>query len=758
MSDSQRDTRGSALPLVVAESTDSAAVNEDLAYVYALPVSPSTRTFSRASLSIPFANASTASANSNSNCFESFDSYTDQVSFGEPAEPFLLPSCVVYGGRLQSRLEAWKELTSPFVANWIEHGVPIDFVAEPAPHKRKSCIRNHDELVFTREQIKELLARDVIGTDVIAKVICPLGVAPKKGPNRFRLIHNVRFVNACCARKPFAYEQLTDLQNLLVGGEWMCKFDLAAGYHHIPLQSAQRTYFGFEFEGKVYTWKQLFFGLSPAPYIFTMILRNVAARWRFDGINLVHFLDDFCIFARSKALCFQQMQRIRRDLEALGFVINLDKSVLEPTQELEFLGYEVNTVDVPTFTVPPARIAKLLVDLQMLSDLQGKTVRVRKVASVAGQILSMSLALAPARLFTRGLYGVVDTMHRHELPGGWNAQVTLSPVAVGEVAFWLEGLQLCNGCPILRSAGVRVIQVWSDASHIQGWGGWTANPLVHTRTPVDHTPVRTFNAQGRWSVLEAEEHINLQELRGFYNTAQALVPVIPRGSRIRPRLDNTCAISYLNNGGGRIPLLTALVKKVWLLFVQQGWVLERAVHVRGIYNTLADWLSRNFDSCDWKLNPREFHRLDLLWGPHEHDRCASAQNHQNNLPFDSLYYEPGATGHDTFTQWWRPTNNWVNGDFGQLSRLVALCRDQRACGTFIAPRWPRPWWRELCDECVDWRELTRTHDLFLPGNHANARGVGLPPWRMFAFRLDYRQEATAWRERVQRSPWYARHT
>ena len=62
-------------------------------------------------------------------------------------------------------------------------------------------------------------------------------------------------------------------------------------------------------------------------------------------------------------------------------------------------------------------------------------------------------------------------------------------------------------------------------------------------------------------MLEAEEHINLKELRGFYNTVQALVPVIPRGVRIRPRLDNTCAILYLNNGGGHIPLLTAFERK-----------------------------------------------------------------------------------------------------------------------------------------------------------------------------------------------------
>ncbi len=68
----------------------------------------------------------------------------------------------------------------------------------------------------------------------------------------------------------------------------------------------------------MYTWKQLFFGLSPAPYIFTMILRNVAARWRFDSVIIVHFLEDFCIFASSKALCLQQMYKIRRGLEALG--------------------------------------------------------------------------------------------------------------------------------------------------------------------------------------------------------------------------------------------------------------------------------------------------------------------------------------------------------------------------------------------------------------------------------------------------------
>jgi hypothetical protein len=590
----------------------------------------------------------------------------------------------------------------------------------------------------------------------MAEVICPLGVAPKKGPDIFRLIHNVRYVNEFCAPCPFTYEKLSDLQNVVKAGWWMGKLDLSAGYHHIPLHPSQFKFFGFEFEGKTYSWRQLFFGLSPAPYIFTMILRNVAKRWRFSGIILIHYLDDFGVFASTRELTLQQLTRIFKDLVALGFVVNLPKSVLDPVQIMEFLGYEVNTVGVPTFTVPNSRVAKLVTDLQLLQSMPHGVVPVRKVASIAGQILSMSLALAPARLYTRGLYHVVDSMNRDNLPGGWRAMVTLTVAAVSEIDFWLRGFARWNGLPIFREAGVRIIEMWSDASHIHGWGGWAARPAVVVRRTIGNNIIRTYDAQGRWSVLEADDHINLQELRAFLFTAQSLMPVMPRGARIRPRLDNTTAIAYLNNGGGHVPLLTEVVKDIWLLFVDRGWVLEPAVHVPGVDNVHADFLSRVFASCDWMLNPREFRKLDALWGPHEHDRCASRLNHQNHLPFDSLFYEPGSAGVDTFTQWWRPTNNWV--DFGQISRLLALCRNQSACATFIAPRWPRTWWKELCDECIDWRELPRVFDLFLPGNHANAHGVETVPWPIFAFRVDYRQEASVSREPAWQTPWQSRHT
>ena len=96
-----------------------------------------------------------------------------------------------------------------------------------------------------------------------------------------------------------------------------------------------------------------------------MILRDVAARWRFDGIRSLHYLDEFLIVAGSRERCEAHKCRIRSDHVALGFVIEMNKkSVLEPCQNLDFLGNTVNSVGRTTVSVPTERIAKLMATLR----------------------------------------------------------------------------------------------------------------------------------------------------------------------------------------------------------------------------------------------------------------------------------------------------------------------------------------------------------------------------------------------------------
>ena len=118
----------------------------------------------------------------------------------------------------------------------------VQFVQTPTRHRKVLRILNVRERLFAREQVAELLCRGVIGVDPTAEVVCPLGVAPNKGPDLFCLIHNVRFFNEFCVSCPFTYEKLTDLQNVVPSGWWMGNLDLSAGYHHIPLHPSQHKF------------------------------------------------------------------------------------------------------------------------------------------------------------------------------------------------------------------------------------------------------------------------------------------------------------------------------------------------------------------------------------------------------------------------------------------------------------------------------------------------------------------------------------
>ena len=56
-------------------------------------------------------------------------------------------------------------------------------------------------------------------------------------------------------------------------------------------------------------------------------------------IRLHQYLDDWLIQAPSKQVCIEQTQKLLKLMKDLGFVVNLKKSELVPSQRFDFLGY-----------------------------------------------------------------------------------------------------------------------------------------------------------------------------------------------------------------------------------------------------------------------------------------------------------------------------------------------------------------------------------------------------------------------------------
>lgn len=91
------------------------------------------------------------------------------------------------------------------------------------------------------------------------------------------------------------------------------------------------------------------------------------------------------------------------------------------------------------FRVPGEKIDRLKAIIRSMPP-EGGVVAARSLASVVGQIVSMSLALGPVtRLRTRAMYFVLN-QRRY-----WSDRLTLSSDARDELSFWRHNIDQFNG-------------------------------------------------------------------------------------------------------------------------------------------------------------------------------------------------------------------------------------------------------------------------------------------------------------------------
>ena len=254
-------------------------------------------------------------------------------------------------GRIHTRGQFWRDSlhASKFVLNVIEQGYKLPF-EQPCPSflaKNNASSRQHPK--FVTESIDKLLQQNCI-REVSGPSFCcnPLTVATGK---KLRLVLDLRHVNKFLQTFKFRYENLKTLVKIFEPGFFFATFDLKNGYHHIAIHHTDTKYLGFAWESngrtRYYEFVVLPFGLAPASYIFTKMLRPLIKKWRGSGIRSIVYLDDGILGAPSRRKTAHDCLAVRADLEDAGFLLNEEKSALQPSQTGEWLGFDVNTKIVP---------------------------------------------------------------------------------------------------------------------------------------------------------------------------------------------------------------------------------------------------------------------------------------------------------------------------------------------------------------------------------------------------------------------------
>ena len=164
----------------------------------------------------------------------------------------------------------------------------------------------------------------------------------RKKDGSYRPVINLKPLNAFIQKSHFKMEGVSMIKDVLQPGDWMCSLDLKDAYLSVSITKEHQRYLRFLWEGRIFEFTCLPFGLCSAPRTFTKLLRPVMAHLRSQGLRTIIYLDDMLIMHQDQDSLMQEVEKVVNLLMMLGFTINYAKSQMFPKQQLQFLGFLVD--------------------------------------------------------------------------------------------------------------------------------------------------------------------------------------------------------------------------------------------------------------------------------------------------------------------------------------------------------------------------------------------------------------------------------
>ncbi len=125
----------------------------------------------------------------------------------------------------------------------------------------------------------------------------------------------------------------------------MTSIDLKDAYYSVPIAPEHQKYLKFMWRDQLYAFTCLPMGLTSSPRIFTKILKPVFATLRSKfGHSCLGYIDDSLNLEDSYTEAERATLHAVELLISLGFMIHPEKSIVTPTQIIEFLGFVLNSI------------------------------------------------------------------------------------------------------------------------------------------------------------------------------------------------------------------------------------------------------------------------------------------------------------------------------------------------------------------------------------------------------------------------------
>ncbi|XP_058634818.1 uncharacterized protein LOC131542294 [Onychostoma macrolepis] len=582
-------------------------------------------------------------------------------------------SALARAGALASHEAAWQTVSAPeWVMRTVMQGYRLQFSVKP-PHFNGILFSHTEENAshILKEEISSLLNKGAI--QVVPPDLMNQGfysryfLVPKKG-GPLRPILDLRVLNKHLRKYNFRMLTHGAIARAIKQNDWFTSVDLKDAFFHISIYPPHRKFLRFAYQGICYEFTVLPFGLSLSPRSFCLCVEAGLAPLRISGLRILTYIDDWLIIAESKEKVLQDTGRVLAHITSLGFQVNVSKSNFTPSQNVIFLGLELNSVSMPA-RLSQERVRSLMNCLSQFRE--GAKVQYRTCLRLQGLMASSTQVVPLGLLRMRAFMKWVLSLHFSPIRDLCRS-VTVTRACSTVLRHWESEDFYARGTP-LGAVTMRKV-VTTDAS-LTGWGATQEG--------------RTVN--GLWPCKLRSAHINYLELLTIWKALNHFLPHL-QGHHVLVRFDNTTAVAYINRQGGMCSSkLHALAYKL-LVWSRRVFLSLRATHVPGILNRGADLLSRgNPIYGDWRLHPQIVEMLWMRFGRASIDLFASRENYHCPM-FFSLRDMDAPLGVDALAHPWPRVPLYAFPPLCLIIPTLARVREQGLSLILIAPRWPKATW------------------------------------------------------------------
>ncbi|KAA6373649.1 MAG: putative Pol polyprotein, partial [Streblomastix strix] len=433
-------------------------------------------------------------------------------------------------------------------------------------------------------------------------------------------------------------------------------------------------------------YKAMCFGIRHAPLVFHKTMRPVMEFIRKTlQVRGVSYCDDLVFLSESKEDIQLKAVEIVAILERFGWKISREKSILNPTQQFEYLGWFLDT-KCNHLNMTKARRVEML---QLLSKWRrsielAKIVRIKLFASLLGKLNFLRTQIKRGGLYLRKMN---KQKQQAVNARNWASQMWINRSTLSEINWWSKAVRVNSPVPLIFIEPEVVLT--TDSSKEQ-WGGTikilsTGEEIKLAGTWTKDWILKSSNQRETAAVL-----LGMQEISQRFSVGQL--------KSIRIQSDNSTAIFDINRGAAA-PALASLIDKI-LQLAELLQVQISAFHIPGRVNNVADFLSRLATSGDYEVRQEVLKEaLFQLKIKPTIDIFANRKNRKCRC-FYSLVWDRWAETQDGFKMSWKKEIPLLHPPIMLIQRVLYKITKDQIEGEIVVPNRQAQSWQ------VDLQKIT----------------------------------------------------